>query len=339
MKAEINSELTKDLKAIRNGTILELIQEGTPSQVLIRMIIDPTDNRLVATKFNPQLTHAAAKYFTDYLATTFGGKQYLIVPQAMLNIFDGTGFIADPKAVQSTERVRNTDVTKLAGISASGMQNLRFVVGRELIQSDESTIMQLMLNSGFTKGLVDRYQERGMDGFKLMASSAHCFGLIDGTGKLVAFCRVTDLNPTNIGYLADTLVDDTFFDNNNDLSKVKGTAILYKRVGEYLLANTAIKQLLLIAPPGRVIEFEQNYGCTVPNRENDPVYLARFTPAQPELENVYKELHKDLIASRLAAASFANLFGASPSSPSASTVAGASADQKGTEVRGMFGPG
>jgi hypothetical protein len=79
--------------------------------------------------------------------------------------------------------------------------------------------------------------------------------------------------------------------------------VLYRLVGEYLSVNySRIKKLLLIAPPDRVAEFENDYGCTLPKNDSDPVVMARFAAPQLELELVYKELHDGLLVSQQSSA-------------------------------------
>lgn len=237
-------------------------------------LIDPTDNRITTISLDSHLDLRDIKELTQWLGKNFGGKQILTVPEKLKKYFIECGYSSSPIDNSATDRMRETFIQELRNIHPStniALDN-NIHINNDFNHIDSNQIKNLMENSGFLSPKIDQYLSQGLEGFKLMCQQSMPFGLQDIDGKLIAFCRVTDLKNGDY-YLSDTFVDETAFG-----TKQSGTSYLYKIVGDQL--DQIIKQnstnqeekssqhsnarILLIAPPNRLEEFK-TYGCCLPN--------------------------------------------------------------------------
>lgn len=247
--------------------------------------MDATDNRLTIKSMDENTPLEAIQELTKYLDQTFGAKQIFVVPKTMQEKFKHCGFkFVDPE--NKNDRIRETSFESLANINSEQFLDLEFVHGDVIKNTDKENILDLMRKSKFLESKIKQYEMQEYNGFKLMCDYSMPFGVKDKSGKLVAFCRITDLGNGNY-YLGDTFVDERAFGN-----KQKGTAYLYQQLGAECKAKFGGASVLLIAPPGmtddesqtRVNEFENTYGCKAPQN-----VLFKFGAAKPELENVFKD--------------------------------------------------
>ncbi len=259
-----------DYNVLREGT--EIILKKNNKEVLAKFFVDATDNRITVKSIDENTPLEAIGKLTVYLDENFGAKQIFILPKTMRQNFESFGFSSAKS--QPEMRIRVTSFESLSGVETGRFPNLKFVDGDLIKNTSEENIKVLARDSNFLKSKIDQYEQQGYSGFQLMCDYSIPFGVTDESDKLVAFCRVTDLGSGNY-YLGDTFVDEQVFGD-----KQKGTAYLYREIGNRYAAGS----VLLIAPPERVIEFETQYGCKTPDN-----VMFKFGAARPELQSIFLE--------------------------------------------------
>jgi len=272
----------------RENSIISLTKND---RLILSIFVDTTDNRLTIRDFQSPIEpdiNEGIILLNTFLAQCFGGKQIFIVPDELKPYFQACGFSLDPTANPASTRLRVTTFAKLSGIRYDQVKDAQLLtVDPAILKTDtpenRMNIEALMQNSKFLASKIAQYEMQGYEGFQLMCEYSHPIALAY-RGRIVAFCRVTHLSGNDY-YLGDTFVDETYFS-----SKAEGTEILYHRVS--LLHPTG--RILVIAPPDRVQEFEEAYGCEVV-REGD--ILTRFAMPRPDMALVFEEEKERLITS------------------------------------------
>jgi hypothetical protein len=269
-----------EYKLERENDELRFLKNG---QKIAQLFVDATDNRITLTSIDESLGLDDIRNLTTELDNHFGAKQIFKIPDSLKSLFMKFHYYFDPTAQKSSERLRETTVNSLIKIDSecNMPEGCAFVSGKKLLDGvSQDNINALMTQSKFLEAKIQQYQLQGYEGFQLMCHYSTPYGIKNKEGKLLAFCRITDLKNGEY-YLSDTFVDENVFK-----TKAIGTAYLYKQVGHALheLFKQPNLRLLLIAPPFREEEFDKHYGC------KSPSHLAvKFGPAKPELQEVFNE--------------------------------------------------
>jgi hypothetical protein len=274
----------------RENSIIALNKDG---QRILSIFVDATDNRLtirdLRSPMEPDINEGITRLST-FLAEHFGGKQIFILPDELKVHFQACGFSLDPTAHPASARLRVTTFANLSQIIYDRAKDAQLsTVDPVVLKTDNSEnrahIEALMKNSKFLVSKIAQYEMQGYEGFQLICEYSQPIALAN-QGRIVAFCRVTHLNGNDY-YLGDTFVDETDFS-----SKAEGTAILYHRVS--LLHPSG--RILVIAPPDRVQEFEEAYGCEVVRGRD---IMTKFALPGPDMTLVFEEEKERLLQNTL----------------------------------------
>lgn len=294
-----------NLQFVKNGSEVTLDHSGKP---VITFLIDSHDNRLTSITnslddYPNDLQIKMVEMVCDNLKTHFGGKEFVRIKKQYKALFEKHDFTAEfGRPSTNTERIRVTTPDKISqGIDANinikeldKNYEIRFLFPAD-IDKHWNELLELINNCNFTPEKIDDYKKKGEIGMKVMLENMGIAIVIVSklTNKYVGFCRVSQISG-QYGYLADTWVNEkelqlAEFQN----SKVPGTAYLYHFIS-LACKDAKISNLLLIVPPGRVDEFKKYYGCEIPSKDGEYVFMARFAAPQKELTDTFVERQQEI---------------------------------------------
>lgn len=221
---------------------------------MFEVSFDPHDNRLWITPqaslatLNSGELKAAVTALKNETILRYGGKAFIDLtafqtPELLAELKD-QGFTLDLSSRSGMNRIRVISPAELLASSRklkpADAASLTLIRDDTLISTHTTEILTLMRKSGFDPAKVKDYQEKGALGLKAMLHNAALFGFKNKESKLVAFCRISNLNNAmKHAYLGDTLIDRDFFSSCKAGTLLAvASSIIASTIGFALMAKT-----------------------------------------------------------------------------------------------------